>query len=271
MMQKMIPILTGHDLYSSDAECVEECATCIQGKLIKPPSRWKLPTKMLATLYRIHSDWWGPITSQSGQFKYFFVLVDVSLFLLVLISPGIGRASSISCATSAARRISAYTSARIDASSDIIGYVDSGFKTDPVSGKSQTGYIFIQKMMHRSHDVPPSRLWQLRPQIMLNYSYSTRPPVKPFGYALCNRPSFKWAVFHWWTNPRSYLKTTRSALSKFPPDSSKLIMSNTSVLTSSAILKTSHRSSRSRSRRLHQQTTSSTSSPRHYQPLSTAN
>ena len=31
---------------------------------------------------------------------------------------------------------------RKDASSDIIGYADSGFKTDPVSGKSQTRYIF---------------------------------------------------------------------------------------------------------------------------------
>jgi hypothetical protein len=33
---------------------------------------------------------------------------------------------------------------RKNTSSDIIGYVDSGFKTDPVSGKSQTGYIFIK-------------------------------------------------------------------------------------------------------------------------------
>ena len=28
--------------------------------------------------------------------------------------------------------------------SDIVGYADSGFKTDPVSGKSQTGYIFLK-------------------------------------------------------------------------------------------------------------------------------
>ena len=108
-----IPILTSHDLYTSDAERVEECATCIQGKLIRPPSRWKLPTKMPTALYRLHSDWWGPIIPQSGQFKYFFVLIDASLFLLVLVSPGIGKASSISCATFAERRISAYTFARI--------------------------------------------------------------------------------------------------------------------------------------------------------------
>jgi hypothetical protein len=33
---------------------------------------------------------------------------------------------------------------RKNTSSDIIGYVDSGFKTDPVSDMSQTGYIFIK-------------------------------------------------------------------------------------------------------------------------------
>ena len=78
MMRKMIPILTGHDLCTSDAERVEECAACIQGKLIRQPSRWKLPTEMPAALYRLHGDWCGPITPQSGQFKYFFVLVDAS-------------------------------------------------------------------------------------------------------------------------------------------------------------------------------------------------
>ena len=34
---------------------------------------------------------------------------------------------------------------RKDASSDIIGYAYFGFKTYPVIGKSQTGYIFIKK------------------------------------------------------------------------------------------------------------------------------
>ena len=33
---------------------------------------------------------------------------------------------------------------RKNTSSDIIGYADSGFKTYPVSSKSQTGYIFIK-------------------------------------------------------------------------------------------------------------------------------
>ena len=78
MMRKMIPILKGHDLCTSDAERVEECAACIQGKLIRQPSRWKLPAEMPAPLHRIHGDCCGPITPQSGQFKYFFVLVDAS-------------------------------------------------------------------------------------------------------------------------------------------------------------------------------------------------
>ena len=77
-MRKMIPILTGHDLCTSDAERVTECAACTQGKLIKQPSRWKLPTEMPTALYRLHGDLCSPITPQSGQFKYFFVLVDAS-------------------------------------------------------------------------------------------------------------------------------------------------------------------------------------------------
>ena len=69
MMRKMIPILTGYDLGTSDAERMEECAACIQGKLIRQPSRWKLLIEMPTLLYRFHGDWCGPITPQSGQFK----------------------------------------------------------------------------------------------------------------------------------------------------------------------------------------------------------
>jgi hypothetical protein len=46
--------------------------------LIHQPSRWKLPEEMPTPLYRLHSDWCGPITPESGQFKYFFILVDAS-------------------------------------------------------------------------------------------------------------------------------------------------------------------------------------------------
>ena len=66
VMWKMIPILIGHDLCTSDAERVEECALCIQGKLIRQPSRWKLPTEMRVALYHLHGDWCGPTTPQSG-------------------------------------------------------------------------------------------------------------------------------------------------------------------------------------------------------------
>ena len=78
MMRKMVPTLMGHDLCTSDAERVEECTACIQGKLIRQPSKWKLPTELPAPLHRLHGDICGPITPKSGQFQYFFVLVDAS-------------------------------------------------------------------------------------------------------------------------------------------------------------------------------------------------
>ena len=78
MMRRMIPLLGGHDMCSSDAEHVQDCSACIQGKLIRQPSKWKLPSEMPAPLFRLHGDWCGPITPESGQFKYFFVLVDAS-------------------------------------------------------------------------------------------------------------------------------------------------------------------------------------------------
>ena len=53
MMQKMIPILTGHDLCMSGAERMEECAMCIQGKFIRHQSWWKFPIEMPAALYRL--------------------------------------------------------------------------------------------------------------------------------------------------------------------------------------------------------------------------
>lgn len=44
-----------------------QSAAYIQGKFL---------TKMPAALYRLHGDWCGPITPESGWFKYFFVFVD---------------------------------------------------------------------------------------------------------------------------------------------------------------------------------------------------
>jgi hypothetical protein len=35
MMRRMIPLLTGHEMFTSDAEHVRECPASIQGKLIK--------------------------------------------------------------------------------------------------------------------------------------------------------------------------------------------------------------------------------------------
>ena len=78
MLRRMIPLLGGHEMCTSDAEHVRECPACIKGKLIRQPSKWKLPTEMPAPLFRLHGDWCGPISPEAGQFKYFFVLVDAS-------------------------------------------------------------------------------------------------------------------------------------------------------------------------------------------------
>ena len=46
MFRKMILILTGHEVCSSNANKVGVCTTCAQGKLIQHPSRWKLPSEL---------------------------------------------------------------------------------------------------------------------------------------------------------------------------------------------------------------------------------
>jgi transposase InsO family protein len=74
----MIPILSGHEVCQGDANKLEVCGACAQGKLIKQPSRWKLPTELLPRLHRLHGDICGPIAPASGPFRYFLVLVDAA-------------------------------------------------------------------------------------------------------------------------------------------------------------------------------------------------
>lgn len=78
MMRRMILILNGHDMCTSDVRHVRKCPAYIKGKLIRQPSRWKLPPEMSVPLYRLHGDWCGSITPESSQFKYFFIFVDTS-------------------------------------------------------------------------------------------------------------------------------------------------------------------------------------------------
>jgi hypothetical protein len=78
MLRRMIPALAGHNLHSSDADKMDDCMACIQGKYAKHPSRWRLPTELPQPLERLHGDICGPINPPSGQFLYFLVLVDAS-------------------------------------------------------------------------------------------------------------------------------------------------------------------------------------------------
>ena len=78
MFFRMIPILLGHYIYQSDANKVEVCTTCAQGKLIQQPTQWKLPTELPPKLHRLHGDICKPIIPASGPFRYFMVLVDAT-------------------------------------------------------------------------------------------------------------------------------------------------------------------------------------------------
>ena len=57
----MLPLLTGHNLVTADAGKTHDCEACIQGKYIRKPSKWTLPTELPPPLYRLHGDICGPI------------------------------------------------------------------------------------------------------------------------------------------------------------------------------------------------------------------
>jgi hypothetical protein len=78
VLRRMLPLITGHNLHTSDAEKTHDCVACIQGKFIKRPSHWTLPEELPPPFYRLHGDICGPINPPSGTFRYFFVLVDAS-------------------------------------------------------------------------------------------------------------------------------------------------------------------------------------------------
>ena len=78
MFRRMIPTLAGHTVCLSDAGKLEENASYSQGKFIKQPSKWKLPSKLPEPLERLQGDICGSIVPSSGSFHYFLVLVDAS-------------------------------------------------------------------------------------------------------------------------------------------------------------------------------------------------
>ena len=74
----MLPLLTSHSLVKAYAEKTHDCVACIQGKYIKRPSGWTLPTELPPPLFRLHGNICGPINPLSRAFMYYFVLVDAS-------------------------------------------------------------------------------------------------------------------------------------------------------------------------------------------------
>ena len=76
--RRMLSLLPGHTLTATDANKVTTCEACIQGKMIKRPSQWQLPTELPPLLHRLQGDICGPINPPSGPFWYFLVLIDAS-------------------------------------------------------------------------------------------------------------------------------------------------------------------------------------------------
>ena len=76
MFRRMLPLLTGHEVYTSDANKVGVCDACAQRKLILKPSRWKLPSELPPPLQWLQGDICGPITPASWSFRYLLVLVN---------------------------------------------------------------------------------------------------------------------------------------------------------------------------------------------------
>ena len=68
MFRRMLPTPTGHAVCPNDANKVDDCAACSQGKLIQRPSRWKLLTKLPPRLQRLQGDVCGPINPPSRPF-----------------------------------------------------------------------------------------------------------------------------------------------------------------------------------------------------------
>ena len=78
MFYKMLLILIGYEVCSSDTNKVGVCTACDQGKLIQRPFRWKLPSEVPPRLQWLHGHICGSIAFASGPFCYFLVLVDVA-------------------------------------------------------------------------------------------------------------------------------------------------------------------------------------------------
>ena len=78
MFRRMIPTLASHMVCLSNVAKLWGCASCSQGKFLKQPSKWKLPSELREPLEHLQGDICGPFVPPSGPFRYFLVLVDAS-------------------------------------------------------------------------------------------------------------------------------------------------------------------------------------------------
>ena len=76
ILRRMIPLLEGHTLHSSDVEKIGACGACSQGKFSLRASKWRLRTELPPMLERLQGDVCGPIVPPLGPFQYFFVVAD---------------------------------------------------------------------------------------------------------------------------------------------------------------------------------------------------
>ena len=81
MMRRIIENSQGHELKNQKILLSYEypCVACSQGKLIVRPSHTKVKFESPIFLERVHGDICGPIHSPCGPFRYFMVLIDVSM------------------------------------------------------------------------------------------------------------------------------------------------------------------------------------------------
>jgi hypothetical protein len=81
MMRKIINNSSGHNLNSAKLPKSLDfmCTACATGKLILRPSPIKIKVEPLKFLEQIQGDICGPIKPLSGPFRYFMVLIDISM------------------------------------------------------------------------------------------------------------------------------------------------------------------------------------------------
>lgn len=74
ILRRMLPLLIGYNLSTTDAKKATDCEAYIHGKMIKRPFMWQLPTELPPSLHRLHEDICGPMNPPWDN-------IDISLSL----------------------------------------------------------------------------------------------------------------------------------------------------------------------------------------------